>query len=369
MDRRGTIVAAGLGLGVVGSALLARSRAADLHEQVAVVTGGSRGLGLLLARELAREGCKVVICARDATELERARESLERAVEGAEVLTVVCDVSEQAQVARLVAEATARFGRVDILVNNAGIITVGPFQNMTLRDFENSMGIIYWGTVYATLAAAPGMLERGAGRIVNITSVGGKVSVPHLLPYTSAKFAAVGFSEGLRAELAGTGVSVTTVVPGLMRTGSPLNAFFKGKQEGEFAWFAAGDSLAFVSMDAGRAARQIVAAAKRGQAEKTLSLPAILIARFNGLFPGATANLLGLVTRLILPRPDGAETGIARGMDVHGRMDARLLDAVLTWTLKAAVRNNQHPGPLDASGQGAEAALSPGVGDAERREE
>jgi len=348
--------AGGLGLALVGSSVLSRARAADLHGQVAVVTGGSRGLGLLLARELAREGCHVVICARDEAELGRAREYLEREAEGVEVLTVVCDVSDRAQVERLIGAATARFGQVDILVNNAGIITVGPIQNMTLKDFENSMDIIYWGGVYATLAVLPAMPERRAGRIVTIGSVGGKVSVPHLLPYSAAKFATVGFSEGLRAELAGTGVTVTTIAPGLMRTGSPLNAFFAGRQEGEFAWFAAGDSLAFVSMDAERAARQIVAAARRGQAEKILSLPALLISLFHGVFPGTTSNLFGLVNRLILPKPTGEGAALARGMDVHGRMDSRLLDAALTWTLKAAERCNERPGPLAAPAQGAQAA-------------
>jgi len=357
-SRRSLYAAAGLGLGLAGSAALARGRSADLRGQAARITGGSRGLGLLLAREFARAGCRIVICARDEAELDRAREAIER--EGAEVLTVVCDVSDRAQVERLVAQAVARFGQIDILVNNAGIITVGPIQHMTLEDFANSMDIIYWGTVYATLAALPAMLERGAGRIVNITSVGGKVSVPHLLPYTSAKFAAVGFSQGLRAELAGTGVTVTTIVPGLMRTGSPFNAFFKGRQEAEFTWFAAGDSLAFASMDAARAARQIVSATRRGEAERILSLPAALLSRVHGLFPGTTSDLLGLVNRLILPKPGDAvpvgEGGIARGMYVHERMDSRLLDAVLTWTIKAAARNNQHPGPLDAPAQGARAA-------------
>ena len=347
--------AGGLGLALVGRGVLSRARAADLHGQVAVVTGGSRGLGLLLAREFARQGCRVVICARDEAELERAREYVEREAAGAEVLTVVCDVSDRGQVERLIDTATARFGQVDILVNNAGIITVGPIQHMTLNDFENSLDIIYWGTVYTTLAVLPAMLERGAGRIVNIGSVGGKVSVPHLLPYSAAKFAAVGFSEGLRAELAGTGVTVTTIAPGLMRTGSTLNAFFAGRQEGEFAWFAAGDSLAFASMDAERAARQIVAAARRGQAEKILSLPALLISLFHGVFPGTTSNLFGLVNRLILPKPGGEGSALARGMDVHARMDSGLLDAVLTWTTKAAERFNEHPGPLDAPKQGAQA--------------
>ena len=356
MTSRNTLyTAAGLGLALVGRGALSRARAADLHGQVAVVTGGSRGLGLLLARELARQGCRVVICARDEAELGRAREYLERETEGVEVLPVVCDVSDRTQVERLIGAATARFGQVDILVNNAGIITVGPIQNMALEDFENSMDIIYWGGVYTTLAVLPAMLERGAGRIVNIGSVGGKVSVPHLLPYSAAKFAMVGFSEGLRAELAGTGVTVTTIAPGLMRTGSPLNAFFAGRQDGEFTWFAAGDSLAFVSMDAERAARRIVAAVRRGQAEKILSLPALLLSLFHGVFPGATSNILGLVNRLILPKPTGGGATLARGMDVHERMDSRLLDAALTWTTKAAQRFNQHPGPLDAPAQGAHA--------------
>ena len=354
-SRKTLYTAGGLGLALVGRGVLSRVRVADLQGQVAVVTGGSRGLGLLLAREFARQGCRVVICARDEAELGRARAYLERETAGVEVLTVVCDVSDRAQVERLISAATARFGQVDILVNNAGIITVGPIQNMTLDDFENSMDIIYWGGVYATLAVLPSMLERGAGRIVNIGSVGGKVSVPHLLPYSAAKFAAVGFSEGLRAELAGTGVTVTTIAPGLMRTGSPLNAFFAGRQEGEFAWFAAGDSLAFVSMDAERAARQIVAAARRGQAEKILSLPALLSSLFHGLFPGTTSNLLGLVNRLILPKSTSEGAALKRGMDVHEGMDSRLLDAILTWTTKAAERFNEHPGPLDAPAQGAHA--------------
>jgi len=144
MNNRTTLYAAGgLGLALVGRGVLSRVRAADLHGQVAVVTGGSRGLGLLLARELTRAGCRVVICARDEAELARAREYLEREAAGVEVLTVVCDVSDRAQVERLIGAATARFGQVDILVNNAGIITVGPIQNMTLDDFENSMDIIY----------------------------------------------------------------------------------------------------------------------------------------------------------------------------------------------------------------------------------
>jgi NAD(P)-dependent dehydrogenase (short-subunit alcohol dehydrogenase family) len=342
-SRRALLTTMGLGLGLAGREALQRLREADLRGQVALITGGSRGLGFLLARELAREGCRLVICARDEQELEQARKDLEQ--RGAEVLAVPCDVADRAQVDHLIAEATGRFGRVDILVNNAGIIQVGPIETMTIQDFEDAMGVMFWGVVYPTLAVLPQMQERRSGRIVNITSIGGKVSVPHLIPYNCAKFAAVGFSEGLRAKLAQDGISVTTIVPGLMRTGSFLNAFFKGRQEAEFTWFALGSSLPLISMDAERAARQIVSAAKRGESERILTLPAHLVARFNGLFPGTTADLLGLVNRIVLPRAGGAGKAPARGMEVQERLHSQLLNFLTSLGRSAAHRFHQFPGP------------------------
>jgi hypothetical protein len=178
---------------------------------------------------------------------------------------------------------------------------------------------------------------------VNITSVGGKVSVPHLVPYGCAKFAAVGLSEGLRAELADAGIRVTTVVPGLMRTGSHLNAEFKGRQEAEFVWFGLAASLPLLSMDAERAARQIVRAVRRGDSEVILTLPANLLARFGGVLPGLTADLLGLVDR-VLPKADG-ERAPARGIEVQERLDSRVLNALTALGRSAARRFHQHPGP------------------------
>lgn len=325
-------VAAGLGL--AGRRVMARSRRPlDLTDQVALVTGGSRGLGFLLARELGREGCRVAICARDETELQRAKDDLERY--GIEVMTVRCDVSDRAQVDRMVEEVTLRWGGVDILVNNAGVMQVGPIQAMAIEDFEQAMGVMYWGVLHSTLAVLPQMRQRKNGRIVNITSVGAKVSVPHLLPYSSAKFAALGLSEGLRAELSRDGITVTTIVPGLMRTGSHVNAYFKGRQEGEYTWFALGASLPVVSMDAERAARQIVDAAKRGEAERVLSLPAQALAVFHGIFPGTTSNILAVVNR-VLPRGNGSGVNMARGMDVQDRMHSTMLNALTGWGLSAA---------------------------------
>lgn len=323
-----------VGMGLAGRGLLARSRRpVDLTGQVVVITGGSRGLGFLLAREFGRGGCRVAICARNDLELQRAKEELEGY--GIEAMTVRCDVSDRDQVEAMVREISDRWGGVDILVNNAGIIQVGPVRSMTVADFEQAMGVMYWGVLHPTLAVLPQMRGRRSGRIVNITSIGGKVSVPHLLPYTSAKFAAVGLSEGLRAELARDGITVTTIVPGLMRTGSHINAYFKGQQDREYTWFALGASLPVVSMDAERAARQIVEAVRHGEAERVLSLPATALALFHGVFPGTTANVLGMVNR-VLPRGNGAGTDMSRGTEVQDRMHSTVLTALTGWGVAAA---------------------------------
>ena len=298
----------------VGRELLGRLRETDLLDQVVLITGGSRGLGLAMARVFAREGCRLVLCARDAEELERARRDVEGL--GAEVLTIPCDVSSRDQVERMVEQATARFGRIDILVNNAGIITVGPLETQTLEDFERAMGIMFWGALYPTLAVLPQMRARRAGRIAFITSIGGKLSVPHLLPYSAAKFAAVGLAEGLRAELARDGITVTTIAPGLMRTGSHLNAEFKGQHKKEFLWFSLGATLPVSSTSAERAARQIVTAIKRGDAELILTWQASLAAMAHGLMPGLTSDVLALVNRFL---PTSGGIGSARALGHQSR--------------------------------------------------
>ncbi len=329
------------------ASLLTGRRRSDLRGEVALITGASRGLGFLLAQGFAAEGCPLAICARDGAELERAREALEAG--GATVLALACDVTDRGAVERMIEAATRHYGHVDLLVNNAGVITAGPLRNMTLADFESAMAVMFWGLVYPTLAVLPQMIERGQGRIVNVTSIGGKVAVPHLLPYACAKFAAVGFSEGLRAELARDGVTVTTIAPGLMRTGSFLNAFFKGQQELEFAPFTVLASLPFFSIDARRAARQIIRATKRKEAERVLSLSATILARFHGLFPGATATILGLLNR-VLPGPTPDRAALARGMDIHERVRSRVFDTMIGWNLDAARRLHQYPGPVSTQG-------------------
>lgn len=326
-------LAAGVGTRFVVRAL--RARAFEFSGRPVLVTGGSRGLGLELARQLVAEGARVAICARDAAELERARQDLAR--RGGHVLTVECDVTDRDAVNRMVARVRAELGGLDVLVNNAGTIVVGPLEVMTLEDFEEAMRTNFWGPLQTIAAVLPEMRRRHSGRIVNIASIGGKLAVPHLLPYSASKFALVGLSEGLRAELARDGVVVTTVCPGLMRTGSPRNATFKGQHRAEHAWFSISDALPIVSMDATRAARQILRACRRGDAEAVLSLPAKVATVVHALAPGLTADVLGLVNRL-LPGPGGIGTGRAQGAESESPLSPSVLTALGD---RAAVRNNE----------------------------
>ena len=275
-----------------------------------LITGGSRGLGLVLARDVAGAGAKVAICARDQDALDRARTVLERI--GAPVMALPADVTDRESVHRLIAAVTARFGPIDVLINNAGVIEVGPAETMSVADYEEAMATNFWGMVYPTLEVLPAMRERSGGRIVNITSIGGKLGVPHLLPYSASKFAALGFSQGLRAEVAGDGVSVTTAIPGLMRTGSPRNAVFRGRHRAEYAWFSIGDSLPGLSVSAEDASRRILAASRRGDAEVLFPAVARLAVIATAVAPNLTASALALADRLMPGAPDHG-TGRKRG--------------------------------------------------------
>jgi short-subunit dehydrogenase len=333
----GVTTGVAVGLGVRALARRQRNRF-DLAGRVVVITGGSRGLGFALADECARLGAAVAICARDEQELISAKEILERRY-GTEVFQQVCDVTVKDDVDDFINVVLARFGRIDVLINNAGVITVGPENSQTLTDYQESMDVMFWGVVYPTLAVLPHMQLQHEGRIANITSFGGKVAVPHLVPYSAAKFAAVGFSEGMRAELMRDGVKVTTVCPGLMRTGSHLNAYFKGDNHKEFQWFAMGASLPVVSIDARRAARKIIHSIQSGDAELIITPQAKLAVKFHGLFPGVTSDILGLVNRVL---PDAND-------DQKDRHLGKESETVLTRSFitkagrRAAQKYHQHP--------------------------
>lgn len=327
----------------LGAALIARglraARAIDFRGRSVVVTGGSRGLGLLIAREFAAAGARLTLAARDQGELERAREDL--LGRGADVTIVVCDVGKPDEAAGLIETTLERAGSIDVLVNNAGIIQVGPLDHMRVSDFEDAMAVHFWGPLHTMLAVIPAMRRQGAGRIVNVSSIGGKIGVPHLAPYCASKFALTGLSDSLRGEIARDGILVTTVCPGMMRTGSPFNAWFKGRHRDEFTWFTISDSLPVASIDGARAAAQIVDACRHGDAELVIPWPAKLAVIANAVAPEAVALAMDVANRLVLPAP-------AEGQDDRARSGWQSLSEwapsrLTTLTERAAARNNQLP--------------------------
>jgi NAD(P)-dependent dehydrogenase (short-subunit alcohol dehydrogenase family) len=332
--------AAGLGL---AARAVRRRPAMDFKGKSVLITGGSRGLGLLLARRFALAGARLTIVARDPAELELARREL-TALGGARVLALPGDVGNRADMEWAVERAAERFGRLDVVVNNAGIIQVGPLEHMTVEDFEEAMAVHFWGPLYTTLAALPHLRRQGGGRIVNIASIGGKIAVPHLVPYSASKFALVGLSNGLQAELAREGIHVTTVCPGLMRTGSHVNALFKGRRREEFTWFALSDSLPLSSMSAERAARRIVEACRYGEPHLILTPQARAATLAAALMPNLTARALQLVNHL-LPAPLNGGEGDGDEMRFGWQSASRWAPSLLTRLAdEAAVRNNEMRG-------------------------
>jgi short-subunit dehydrogenase len=266
-----------------------------------VITGGSRGLGLALAQRLAAEGARLTLIARDAHELERARQLVHERSPGAQLLLIDGDLTEPDTLLRAFQKVERAYGGIDMLINNAGSISVGPFRSMELEDFEAQMQLHLYAVIEAVKQALPYLEESRGRRIVNICSVGGKVPVPHMLPYDASKFALAGFSQGIAAELAADGISITTVYPTVMRTGSPIQAVFKGDHEKEYAWFALADVFPGLSMSADTAARKIVEAARERRADLTPSVAAQARVAAGALFPEITAWTMRKIAGL-LPR-------------------------------------------------------------------
>ena len=324
-------VTAGIGTAVAGSAFIASAAAlagvrAAVHalrsqaipeRAVVLITGGSRGLGYALASRFARKRVRLVLAARDRSELEHAQVALleeHEHLQPEDFYLFTGDLMEPNECRRLISETISHFGRIDVLVNNAGIIEVGPVENQTPETFDRALRIYYLAPLTITLSAlpyllrqspAPGWKRRAA--IVNITSIGGKVAVPHLLPYCAGKFALVGFSEGLHAELRHKGIRVTTVCPGLMRTGGEDHARFAGDAESEQKWFKFSAKTPGLSASAKYAANRIYSAVVTGRAELTITPQAWAAARFHGLWPETSQYLASLANRYILPSPEGAE--------------------------------------------------------------
>lgn len=336
-------VSAGLVAGVawLTRAAIRRTRSFEWQNKSVVLTGGSRGLGLCMARQLAEAGANLTICARTQADIERAVKELRTLSPSGQqqIQGMQCDVREKGQTINLMEFVAEQFGGVDVLINNAGIIEVGPLDSMTDANFKNSMDTHCWGTLNMVQAALPSMRRSGWGRILNIVSLGGKRAVPHMIPYAASKFALTGLSTGLRSELQRENILVTTVFPGLMRTGSPRNATFKGQHRREYAWFSVSDSLPLLSTSATQAAKKILKACQNGDAE-------VMIAgtlNFSGYLATLAPNLASEVMALInsfLPEMGGIGKRAAKGFESESPWSPSVLTRM---TDTAAVENNQLP--------------------------
>ncbi|MGY3203837.1 SDR family NAD(P)-dependent oxidoreductase [Streptomyces sp. TE5632] len=292
-----------------------RTASPSIRGLSAVVTGGSRGLGLLLADELAAQHCAVTMVARDGEELTRAADLLRRR-RGARIRTAVCDVRDRAAVRDVLGETARECGGVDLVIANAGIIQVAPVEAVGAEEFRSAMDTIFYGALHTSLEALPYLRRSPAGgRLALIGSVGGLLAAPHLLPYSCAKSAVGTLAEGLYAEAARDGVTVTAVHPGLMRTGSHLHAVFGGEQEKEFAWFSTVAGMPLVSMDAGRAAKAVVRGIQRRRTRIVLTPAARAAGLVHGVAPALTTRATSLVARMLPSAGDGRR-GFRRGAEV-----------------------------------------------------
>ncbi|MDQ6938982.1 MAG: SDR family oxidoreductase [Verrucomicrobiota bacterium] len=285
--------------------------------KVCLITGGSRGLGLVLARRICAEGGRVALLARDLEELRRAHDDL--AMRGGEVVVVPCDLLQRDQIEEALRKVVEHFGPIDVLINNAGIIEVGPLEHMSREDFERAMQLHLWAPFTLMWEVIPQMRRRGGGRIINISSIGGKIAVPHLAAYCASKYALVGLSDAMRAELARDRIYLTTVAPGMMRTGSHVNAKFKGRHAAEFAWFAVSNSTPLISISAESAAKQILEASRIRRPEITLTMAARVAIIGNAIFPSITGHIMKLANRLLPTATDSSGNQARSGAESRSR--------------------------------------------------
>lgn len=187
-----------------------------LEGKIAVVTGGGRGIGAAIARDLAASGAGVVVTARSREQIEALAEELR--ANGASAWAVACDVTEPAQIQALRERVEQETGGADLLVNNAGIALAARLDRTTLEEWERLFAVNVTGTFLCTQAFLPKMVERGWGRVVNVASIAGRQGAPYISAYCASKHAVVGFTRAVAAEVATTGVTVNAVCPGYVET-------------------------------------------------------------------------------------------------------------------------------------------------------
>lgn len=180
-----------------------------------------------------------------------------------------------------------------------------PGLTIARQAWRVSLGLSSIALVHLVRKLLPHIRREGEGRIVNVSSIGGRVAVPHLSAYAAGKFALTGLSETLRAELLKSGIYVTTVTPGLMRTGSYVNVRLRGRHAEEFRWFAAMSATPLTSMRTRRAVAQVISATRKGQATVSPGWQARVAQVANAAAPNTASAIEALADRAVLPAPSG----------------------------------------------------------------
>lgn len=328
---RAAAVLLAVGAGVWLAARTVRRRRHELRGRVVVLAGASRGLGLALARQVGARGARVALCARDPEDLARATADLE--ARGVEVMAVTCDLTHPEELAAFVAQVRERWGPIDVMVHNAGRITIGPAEHMTETDHRAAMDLHYWAPLRLFEAVLPEMRRRGRGHLVAVSSMAGVLPVPHMLPYTASKHALVGLAHGYRIELAQYGITVTTVMPGPVRTGASLRSEYKGRHRAEYTWFSLVENLPGSGSPVQKTARRIRQAIENGETDVVIGLPAQLGRLAYGLAPRLTQQVLAAATRM-LPAPGGVGATARPGFE----SETALTRSPLMWFGRLAER-------------------------------
>ena len=188
----------------------------NFKNKVVLITGASSGIGKQTAIEFAKKGSTIILIARRKQKLEELENELQKF--NVPVIIHQCDVSDKSQVSIMSKEVLTKFGSIDILVNNAGFAIYGSVSDLSIEEIESQMATNYFGMVYCIKNFLPSMIKKKSGHIVNVASVAASFGLPGIASYCASKFAMLGFSEGLKHELKGTGVGITVVSPIMVRT-------------------------------------------------------------------------------------------------------------------------------------------------------
>jgi short-subunit dehydrogenase len=260
----------------------------------------------------------VVLVARDEQELLNGRAHLQKDFPEARIFLSVCGITNHEELRMSIEESIAVTGGLDMLINNAGAITVGTFAAMEMIDFEAQMKLHLYAAIDAIQLLVPHFKSRGGGRIVNVCSIGGKAGVPHMSPYDASKFALAGFAQGVSGELALNKIHMTTVFPSVMRTGSPIQAVFKGDHSKEFKLFETLDNMPVLSLSAHKAAMKVLDAAAAGRSEAILGAAGKARVLMGALFPELTHFMMKLAIQRL---PDGVSKERRTGADITERTE------------------------------------------------